>query len=138
MTRAKYVCIAAAYLAIMLLSLLAYCREWLRVKGCTYIIWTRQKFIPFLSEKLKQLNFQKILSSNFQVLWKGIKNSDHSFHFTFSNLNLNMKTVFPVLELAQICCIKICEHFFVENWQFNHKLTLLNTYQDCPYNLTKY
>ena len=45
----------------------AYCRGYLRVKGCTYIIWTRQKLKPFLSEKLKQLNFQKFLGSNFQV-----------------------------------------------------------------------
>ena len=26
--------------------------------------------------------------------------------------HLSLKTVFPVLKLAQICCINICEHFF--------------------------
>ena len=67
MTHTTYVYIAAAYLAIMLLSLLAYCRGYLRVKECTYTNWTRQKLIPFLSEQLKQVNFQKFLSSNFQV-----------------------------------------------------------------------
>ena len=51
MTHTTYVYIAAAHLAIMLLSLLAYCRECLRVKRCTYIIWTRKKLMPFLSEK---------------------------------------------------------------------------------------
>ena len=38
-THTTYVYIAAAYLAIMSVSLLAYCRGSLRVKGCTYLIW---------------------------------------------------------------------------------------------------
>ena len=66
MTHTTYVYIAAAYLAIMLLSLLAYCRGYLRVKGYTYIIWTRQKIVPFLSEKLTPPNFQKFKFQKFK------------------------------------------------------------------------
>ena len=42
---------------------------------------------------------------------------------------MNLKTVFPVLQLAEICCINICEFFYLEKWHINHKLTLLHTYQ---------
>ena len=43
---------------------------------------------------------------------------------------LSLKTVFSVLKLTKICCINIYEHFFfLENWQFNYKLTLLHIYQ---------
>ena len=80
MTHATYVYIATAYLAIMLLSLLAYCRDQLRGKWYTYIICTEQRSIPFLSENFvaKFSEFFKFLS--FQFLWKAnyLKNSDHT------------------------------------------------------------
>ena len=64
----------------MLLSLLAYCIGKLRVKRCTYIIWTEQRSIHFLSEKF-EAEFSEIFKFlNFQVLCKGnyLKHSDHT------------------------------------------------------------
>ena len=50
MTHTKNVYIAAVYFAVMLLSVLAKCTGWLRVKRCTFIIWTWKKLIMFLWE----------------------------------------------------------------------------------------
>ena len=43
---------------------------------------------------------------------------------------LSLETVFPALKQAQICYIDM-NAFFLENWQFKHKLAppLLHTYQ---------
>ena len=55
--------------------------------------------------------------------------------------HLSLETVFPALKLTQICCINM-NIFFLENWQFNHKLAppLLNlpSLKDCPHSLAKY
>ena len=54
-----------------------------------------------------------------------------SSHFCYvPGSHLSLETVFPALKLTQICCINM-KISFLENWQFNHKLTppLLHTYQ---------
>ena len=39
-----------------------------------------------------------------------------------------METVFPVVKLTQNCCIQI-HKYFLEKWQFNHRLGPLQTYR---------
>ena len=56
--------------------------------------------------------------------------------------HLSLRTLFPALKLTQLCFINLNIFFFLENWQFNHKLAPLPLHipslKDCPHNLTKY
>ena len=96
----------------------------------------------FCSDSNDILNkFSCLVYTYFQYLYINSKDRVNYIYTPIKNLSenllkfcnfyphLSLKIVFPVLKLTQICCINICEHLFLENWQFNHKLTLLHTYQ---------
>ena len=89
----------------------------------SFHVWFQYLFYKFKRHSKLHLSSHSI--KNLLTFTSGYLVKFHIFY-----LHLNLEAVFTALKLTQVCCrnINIC---FLENWEFNHKLTppLLLIYQ---------
>ena len=90
---------------------------------CLLCTWFQNLLHKFKRHSKLHLNFHSI--KNLITFASGCL-----VKFCIFNPQLSLEKVFPALKLTQICCINMIISF-LENWEFNHKLTppLLLTYQ---------